>query len=231
MSKPTGLQFGLRWMFGILIAAGLVFGTTSLLVRRARAMAKQLNCANNMKNVILACHNHESAHRRWPAAVHRDATGQALHGWRIALQPYMESARMYPRLHMDQSWDSPANKPWREMHIRNFQCPCHGGGSHTNYVAVVGPGTVWDEQRRFSLGQVSAEWLASTIVLIELPGTGIHWFSPQDIPISEFEKSPNEVFTAIHRGGANVGYADGHVEWLSLSQLGSLTPDDFRIRR
>jgi len=59
---------------------------------------------NNLKQIILAMHNYESAYGTWPA----DVPGKL--SWRVQLLPYLEQDALYKQFNLSEAWDSDTNK-------------------------------------------------------------------------------------------------------------------------
>lgn len=86
----------------------------------------------------------------------------------------------------------------------------------TSYVAVVGPHTAWPGVASTRLSDFKHE--SKTILLIELPDSGIVWTEPRDVSICQFavctKSQSGEGIIGHHPGGFNALFADGHVELL-----------------
>ena len=62
------------------------------------ADAKQrLRSQNNLKEIVLALHNYESAYGHFPGNV-TDKNGKPLLSWRVAILPYIEQNDLYQQL-------------------------------------------------------------------------------------------------------------------------------------
>jgi prepilin-type N-terminal cleavage/methylation domain-containing protein len=79
-------------------------------VQAAREAARKAQCANNLRQMALAVHNYESAHRRLPPSAVVDLTTTAtgnnvswgVHG---RILPYLEQAGLADRVDLSQGWD------------------------------------------------------------------------------------------------------------------------------
>ena len=88
----------------------------------------------------------------------------------------------------------------------------------TSYVAVVGPGTMWDNPKGVKMSDVP-DGLSRTILVVELADSDIHWMEPRDLDIRSLPKKINSksVLSSIsskHVRGACVAFADGNVRFL-----------------
>lgn len=80
-------------------------------------------------------------------------------------------------------WNDPENAKFIECLGDTFSCPASGKGQEsplTDYVAVVGPETLWPgkEPGEFKSG--------SAVLVVEWPRSDIHWAEPRDVTIEEF---------------------------------------------
>lgn len=64
---------------------------------------------NNLKQIVLAMHNYESANGIFPHDV-MDAKKKPLLSWRVQLLPYLEQENLYRKFKLDEPWDSENNK-------------------------------------------------------------------------------------------------------------------------
>lgn len=104
----------------------------------------------------------------------------------MLLLPYLEERQLYADYDFDEPWDGPNNSKLAGRRPRVYRL--HGiddpGGTVTNYLAVIGSGTVWEPGNRVSyesLGNNSG----STISVVENVGSGISWLEPRDLQLDQ----------------------------------------------
>ena len=183
----------------------------------------RMHCRNNLKQVALALLNYESAHGCFPPAYITDESGRPTHSWRVLILPYMEQRAVFDRCRFDEPWDGPYNAKIN-LCPHEFQCPCdierrkdEPPELATSYVAVVGPNTAWPGEKSLRLDDFT-DGTANTILLVEVADSGIHWLEPRDLHVRQMAPGVNpksgQGISSVHRGGANVVFADGSVHFI-----------------
>ena len=97
--------FTLVELLVVIAIIGILVGLLLPAVQAARAAARRMQCGNNVKQIVLAAHNFESANKAFPAWVHAKgpttgATGQrpTLFGsGHFLILPYIEQNNIYQR--------------------------------------------------------------------------------------------------------------------------------------
>jgi hypothetical protein len=143
-----------------------------------------------------------------PPASLADAVGKPIHGWRALLLVDWEDTGFKDHYRLDEPWDSPHNRMALKGHGQVFACPSDAAArdatpSITNYVAVVGEGTLWDAMRRSDRSDL-ADLSSDKILLIELPGSDILWTEPRDLTLEEALRlfaSPTGRLRSAHPAG------------------------------
>jgi prepilin-type N-terminal cleavage/methylation domain-containing protein len=109
-------------------------------VQSAREAARRSSCSNNLKQVALAMHGHESARKKLPKTSNINSgtgctldikinSGQdsAFSNWNIALLPYIELGTLYDRLNHTLNLNSlvsgPGNSPSNRELLRGLRLP------------------------------------------------------------------------------------------------------------
>jgi Protein of unknown function (DUF1559) len=93
----------------------------------------------------LAVAGYVDQHKRYPPAYLADKHGRPMHSWRLLILPYIEQNDLYKKYNFDEPWDGPANRKLASLMPRIYAL--HGEeraeNTTTNYLAVVGPETIW----------------------------------------------------------------------------------------
>ncbi len=116
--------FTLVELLVVIAIIGILVGLLLPAVQAARAAARRMQCANNVKQISLACHNFESAYKTLPGWTHirgslTGATGQRptlLGSAHFLLLPYLEQTALYDRANGN-SFDV------RTERVAAFACP------------------------------------------------------------------------------------------------------------
>lgn len=68
----------------------------------------RVQASKQMKEVMVAMHNHHQVHGSFPNDVQSE-DGTPLLSWRVRILPYLGEAELYERFHLDEPWDSEHN--------------------------------------------------------------------------------------------------------------------------
>ncbi|MBN2022144.1 MAG: DUF1559 domain-containing protein [Pirellulales bacterium] len=214
-------------------------------VSSARAAARRVVCANNLRQIGFALQNYHSAYGCFPPAFVADAQGRPMHSWRVLILPFLEEQDLYDKYRFDEPWDGPHNRTLAASMSGVFRCPSQpveANPSATSYVAIVGPGTAWPGDTGIGLGQINDP--ANTILLVEVDGSDFHWMQPRDLAIDEVladvdglagaittrHNVSEEYFRVVRRGQSGyVLLADGSIHYLSGRVLPETLADLLRI--
>lgn len=104
-----------------------------------------------------------------------------MHSWRVLILPFIDGADLYDTYDFSEPWDGPNN---RKLIARIPQWLVFPGDARnpsgvTNYLAVVGPETVWPGSLGISFGEVAEP--SKTIMVVENRGAGVQWTEPRDL--------------------------------------------------
>jgi type II secretory pathway pseudopilin PulG len=219
----------------LIVAIVIVWVLLALLlpaVSSAREAARRSQCQNNLKQIILALLNYESAYGRFPPAYVADASGKPVQSWRVLILPFLDERVLFQRYNANEPWNGPNNSKLAAEMPEVYRCPGQEVGTttksfETHYFAIVAPETGWPGIAGRNIRQFS-DGTAKTIMVIEATGLGVHWMEPRDVTLAEAV----ELLTTKPRSGhrhvedgfltttyyetsfRNVSFCDGRVVWM-----------------
>ena len=214
----------------------------------AREAARRLQCLNNLKQIALALHRYHDTLGSFPPAYVPGPDGKPWHSWRVLILPFIEQEGLYKQYDFDEPWDGPNNGTLARSRPLLYRCPAEPNSQTpptTNYLAVVGPKAAWTGSEPRGLGEFR-DGTDSTIIVVEVAGSGIHWMEPRDLSFDEARRGinpPGQVGISSHHPldhgyfyheepGANVALANGHVrvlgDWLDQPTLEAMLTIDGR---
>jgi type II secretory pathway pseudopilin PulG len=217
--KPSSRR-GVR-LVEVLAAMGIIVLLIALLLpatRNTRPAARRAQCTNNLKQIALALHNYEEAHKALPPAYTVDAKGRPLHSWRTLILPYLEREALYRTIDLTKPWNDPANAQALKTAPGVFRCPEAVGPlmNTTTYLAIVGPNACLIPQKARRLAEIT-DSLGATLMVIEAgEENAVPWMAPVDA--DEFVVMSLGPTTQLHHvGGMNSCFVDGRVPFLKAN--------------
>lgn len=187
-------------------------GVLAPALAKAREAARRAQSMNNLKQIGLAMHNYAATYTHFPAAVIIGPDGKTAHSWRVALLPYLEQDALYRQYKFDEPWDSEANKRVLAQMPAVFRSPSDvRPGTFSSYFVLTGPTTLFDGSKGAEFQEVR-DGLSNTILTVEAV-RDIPWTKPEDIAFDPSQAIP--MIGGFNPDGANVGFADGSVRFLS----------------
>ena len=183
-------------------------------VQQVRASARRVSSNNQMRQMILAGLNYESANQHFPAQASYDKDGKPLLSWRVHVLPYLEHNDLYEQFHLDEPWDSPHNRKLISKMPPIFENPALPDlDGKTTYLGVAGKGLMFDgkEERKFS---DITDGSSNTVFMVEVDAShAVEWTKPQDYQFDP--KRPMDGLGGVQPGGFNVTLADGSAHFVS----------------
>jgi len=215
----------------VLSVIGILFAGPAILialllpaVQKTREAAARITSANNLKQIGLAMHNHNSTYGSLPpdnikGGPHIANYGKPCLSWRVALLPFLEQDALYKQFHLDEPWDSPHNKTLLTQIPKVYQ---HPGGDATKtaagftyYRVFVGPGTAFDPSAKaIGIGGDFPDGTGNTLLVVEA-AEPIEWTRPEP-ETGDFQYSatkPLPRLGGIWSSGFNVLLADGSTRY------------------
>lgn len=161
-----------------------------------KGFAKQLSSgavkgtsANNMRQIALALHNHESAFTILPPQAVVSPDGKRLLSWRVLLLPFLDRNDLYDRFKLDEPWDSANNaaliKEMPKFFARPGSDPTLG---KTPYVAPLMKESFFGRPGAPPAFKDILDGTSNTIWIIEAPAEfEVTWTKPDDWEVKGVE--------------------------------------------
>lgn len=176
--------------------------------RKNKEKEARLRMAGSLYELGLAMHRYHDELGHFPHAAIKNKEGKAVLSWRVALLPSLGFKDLYEEFKLNESWDSPHNKPLLANMPKVFAAP-EGGKEEkqgTYYQVFVGQDTVFEEGKDIPYQDIT-DGTVSTILIIE-GGKPVPWTKPEDLPFSP-DKPLAELGGAIGDGLISLITADG----------------------
>lgn len=157
--------FTLVELLVVIAIIGILVGLLLPAVQAAREAARRMQCTNNMRQLMLASLNYESAFKRLPASrVSRTpnrlgpTSSISVHA---RLLPYMEQNQIYNKINFGLEYNDPVNDEARLTKLPTFLCPSDPAdkvpgdvGGANNYYVNSGTVPLWSRSVSSPLTQV-----------------------------------------------------------------------------
>jgi hypothetical protein len=168
---------------------------------------------NNLKQILLAMHNYESANGFLPNNGNPTGQGKAVVSWRVHLLPYLEQDHLYREMMADFKWDEPWDskdnlkfvekmpKIYAPVRVKTKE------KGHTFYRGFTGADAVFEAGLKLRFVAIT-DGLSNTAAVVEA-GESVPWTCPDDLPFDPKKDLPK--LGGLFDGDFHVAFADGSV--------------------
>jgi len=164
-SSSSRSAFTLVELLVVIAIIGILVGLLLPAVQAAREAARRMQCTNNIRQVMLAALNYESAFKRLPASrISRTAnllgptSSISVHA---RLLPYMEQTQIYNLIDFGVEYNDPLNSQAFVTNVATFRCPSDpstwvpgNAGGINNYYVNSGTVPLWSRSVNNPMPQV-----------------------------------------------------------------------------
>jgi hypothetical protein len=155
----------------------------------------RIEAINNMKQIALACHNHQDANKHLPAprmsAVKDGKEHDVQLSWRVALLPFVEANPLFNAFDLSTGWDHPNNAPFEDQMPSVYTCPYReevAPTRMTHFQYFTGPDTLFPDNAGRKIQEIpDGSW--NTFLFAEAD-KGVVWSQPADMAIRPGQPLP-----------------------------------------
>lgn len=123
--------FTLIELLVVISIIAVLFGLTLATVQNVRLAAARTQCANNMRQIALALHNYEAAHRRLPPGATSRQPGEPFPYmyWPARILPFVDEGPLWETTRTayaqdrQKTWESVGNHPGMTIVVKAYTCP------------------------------------------------------------------------------------------------------------
>lgn len=170
---------------------------------------------NNLKQVLLAFHNHHDIHKTFPQAYSVDANGQPLLSWRVHILPFLGKKELYDQFHLNEPWDSEHNKsliPQIPDTYSGTDTPELTSQGRTRIVVPTGPGMAFEGKDPIHLRDF-LDGTSNTVMAVEVASSAaVIWTKPDDLIVDV--NMPHQSLQGSRGDSFSVAFADGSAKTL-----------------
>lgn len=202
--------------------AWLMTSPEPIVLSGLREATRNMQIANDLKQMALAMHNFEEG-KTLPPAARCDSQGHPLLSWRVLILPYLEQNALYNEFHLDEPWDSPHNlrllprmpKVYDPLLLDKKVKPYH-----TSFQAFVGKGAAFEGRDGLRLPNDFSDGTSNTILVVEAAHL-VSWTKPDDLPFDRKGSLP--LLERFFSPSFQVAMADGSVRKIKRERLNERT--------
>jgi prepilin-type N-terminal cleavage/methylation domain-containing protein len=132
--------FTLIELLVVIAIIAVLIGLLLPAIQKVREAANRVKCANNLKQIVLACHTHESNYGGFPAATAQKILSvnpplRVVYFWSVQVLPFLEQENVRRRYNFDAAWNDPVNADVVATPLSILVCPSVPDGPRVSSAA------------------------------------------------------------------------------------------------
>ena len=184
--------------------------------------SRQTQQMNNLRQVMLAMLNYESAYKGFPTYANFDADGKPLLSWRVHILPFIEQNDLYQQFKLDEPWDSPHNIKLIEKMPPSYGDPSRkmkklNAAGKTRFVLPLAEGTAFFGNEPLTFRDITDGSSNTIAVVCVPPENAVPWTQPVDWNVDMTD--PKKGLFSDSNPTPIVVYCDGSVHILEENML------------
>jgi hypothetical protein len=225
--RPTVRRFLASIICVVLLAglAGVVYRYGQPTLSKLTSSRERAAAISNLKQIAAALNAYAADHGSYPLPIVRDANGQAMHSWRVAILPYLNEHQLANKYDFGKPWNSRENMVLVEsipsVYVSTsqpsmFRYSC-------DYQLVVGDRTLFPKAGPLNPKRVSDD-VTKTALLVEATSRlnlSNVWTEPIELDIQAMTgaigSNPGIEVGSVTEGGVAIATVDGEGHFLDES--------------
>lgn len=175
-------------------------------------------CKRNLQQIAKALNNYAADYGMYPPAVTYDASGQAMHSWRVLILPYLNERRLYDSYDMSKPWNARENSHLQAQIPAVYVSPANKNIAigESSYMLITGAGTLFPPKAPPLGPKDVRDGPANTILVVETNNRMTSWIEPVDLDMAKLPARIGMLsgIGGSHADGATAAYVDGQAVFI-----------------
>ena len=175
-------------------------------------------CKGNLHQIAKALNSYVVDYGMYPPAVTYDASGQAMHSWRVLILPYLNQRKLYETYDMSKPWNAPENAHMQTQIPAVYVSPANKNIAigESSYMLITGAGTLFPPKASPLNPGLVPDGQGNTILVVETNNRLSSWIEPVDLDVAKLPARIGMLngIGGSHADGATAVYVDGQAVFI-----------------